>query len=249
MTRGKIVKYNDPNIAGILLDNGINHDLGINDFKHVRGRIEAPTQISGTKLRHDFSFGAFSYVTGGFLFHTHIGRYCSLSNGLHIGQEGHPVDWLSTNPFQYQRSPFLLGPDFEDRNLFEQDVKRIDQRLSRSLRGKSGKTIIGNDVWIAHGVYIKNGVTIGDGAVIGARSVVTSDIPPYSVAFGSPARIKRMRFSENIIDRLTRSKWWEFAPWQLRGVTFDQIDKAIDEIDELRLAGTEIYSPQFVEIS
>ncbi len=48
---------------------------------------------------------------------------------------------------------------------------------------------IGNNVWIGIGVIVLPGVTIGDGAVIGAGSVVTKDIPPYAVAFGSPARV------------------------------------------------------------
>jgi acetyltransferase-like isoleucine patch superfamily enzyme len=43
--------------------------------------------------------------------------------------------------------------------------------------------------WIGQGVYIMKGVTIGEGATIGVNSVVISDIPPYSVAIGNPARV------------------------------------------------------------
>lgn len=52
-----------------------------------------------------------------------------------------------------------------------------------------GPVIIGNNVWIGDKATILPGVTIGDGAVIGANSVVTSDIPPYCVAGGNPAKI------------------------------------------------------------
>jgi acetyltransferase-like isoleucine patch superfamily enzyme len=43
--------------------------------------------------------------------------------------------------------------------------------------------------WIGQGSYIMKGVTIGEGAIIGANSVVLSDIPPFSVALGNPARV------------------------------------------------------------
>ncbi|MBF0119517.1 MAG: acyltransferase [Desulfobacterales bacterium] len=48
---------------------------------------------------------------------------------------------------------------------------------------------IGRDVWIGRGSCILGGITIGDGSVIGANSVVTKDIPAYSIAVGSPAKV------------------------------------------------------------
>lgn len=56
-----------------------------------------------------------------------------------------------------------------------------------------GKIVLGRDVWLGAGVRVLKGVTIGDGCVIGANSVVTRDIPPYSIAVGSPARVVRKR--------------------------------------------------------
>jgi maltose O-acetyltransferase len=53
----------------------------------------------------------------------------------------------------------------------------------------SGPIIIGDNVWIAGNVTILSGVTIGEGSVIAAHSVVTRDIPPNSLAGGSPARV------------------------------------------------------------
>ncbi|KAK9370331.1 trimeric LpxA-like protein [Lipomyces kononenkoae] len=48
---------------------------------------------------------------------------------------------------------------------------------------------IGSDCWIGGNVTVLPGVTIGEGCTIGAGSVVTKDIPPFSVAVGSPARV------------------------------------------------------------
>lgn len=52
-----------------------------------------------------------------------------------------------------------------------------------------GEVIIGNNVWIGDKVSILPGVHIGDGCVIGANSVVTHDIPPYTLTAGNPARV------------------------------------------------------------
>jgi acetyltransferase-like isoleucine patch superfamily enzyme len=54
-----------------------------------------------------------------------------------------------------------------------------------------GPTKIGDNVWCGAHVVITSGVTIGERCVIGANSVVTSDLPPFSIAAGAPARVIR----------------------------------------------------------
>lgn len=57
---------------------------------------------------------------------------------------------------------------------------------------------IGDDVWLGDRVIVLPGVHIGEGSVIGAGSIVTHDIPAYSVAAGVPARvIGKREFDEN----------------------------------------------------
>lgn len=64
--------------------------------------------------------------------------------------------------------------------------------LSRQKAVEFGHPIfIGNDCWIGSNVTILPGVTIGEGCTVGAGSVVTKDIPPYTVAFGSPCRPRK----------------------------------------------------------
>lgn len=52
---------------------------------------------------------------------------------------------------------------------------------------------IANGVWVGTGAVITRGVIIGEGAIIGANSVVTRDIPPFTIAAGMPARVIRDR--------------------------------------------------------
>jgi acetyltransferase-like isoleucine patch superfamily enzyme len=54
-----------------------------------------------------------------------------------------------------------------------------------------GPTRIGDDVWCGANVVITSGVTVGERCVIGANSVVTTDLPPFSIAAGAPARVLR----------------------------------------------------------
>ena len=50
-----------------------------------------------------------------------------------------------------------------------------------------GPTVLGDNVWLGANVVVTSGVTIGRRSVIGANSVVTEDIPPFSIAAGAPA--------------------------------------------------------------
>ena len=53
--------------------------------------------------------------------------------------------------------------------------------------------VIGDDVWIGDRVIILPGVTVGNGSILAAGAVVTSDVPPYAIVGGVPARIIKMR--------------------------------------------------------
>lgn len=52
-----------------------------------------------------------------------------------------------------------------------------------------GEVVIGNNVWLGDKVSVLPGVHIGDGCIIGANSVVTHDVPDYSIAAGNPAKV------------------------------------------------------------
>jgi len=70
-------------------------------------------------------------------------------------------------------------------------------RPSKEQELKIGYVHIGADSWIAYGACVMPNVTIGRHCIIGALSVVNKDIPPYSVAVGSPAKVvKRFDFEK-----------------------------------------------------
>ena len=54
------------------------------------------------------------------------------------------------------------------------------------------------------------GVSIGNGAIIGACSVVGSDVPPYAIAVGNPARVIGVRFDPQIVATLNKIAWWDW---------------------------------------
>ena len=76
--------------------------------------------------------------------------------------------------------------------------------------------MIGNDIWIGYGATIMPGVTIGDGSIIASCSVVTKDVPSYSIVGGNPAKLIRKRFEAEVQAILETLAWWN---WDLQKIT------------------------------
>lgn len=86
----------------------------------------------------------------------------------------------------------LLGRDtFITDNSHGKNITLEELDISQHERDiySKGTVIIGDNVWTGKNVCIMPNVKIGSGAIIGANSVVTHNIPPYSVAVGSPAKV------------------------------------------------------------
>jgi acetyltransferase-like isoleucine patch superfamily enzyme len=76
-----------------------------------------------------------------------------------------------------------------DHNFADPDIPIKDQGIAKS------RVRIGRDVWLGTKVTVTRGVRIGEGSVVGANSVVTHDLPAYSVAAGVPACVLKDRGS------------------------------------------------------
>lgn len=130
-----------------------------------------------------------------------IGKFCSIACGAKFlfASANHTMQSLSTYPF-----PIF----FEEWGL---DVRNIS-----SAWDNKGDIVIGSDVWIGYEAVVMAGVTIGDGAIIGARAVVTKDVPEYTVVGGVPARKIRKRYSDEVISRLIKLRWWDWPEERIR---------------------------------
>jgi maltose O-acetyltransferase len=79
-------------------------------------------------------------------------------------------------------------------------VKGMSPRFTKPVQpGFYAPVVIEDEVWIGACVAVLGGVTIGYGAVIGAASVLTKDIPPFTVAVGNPCRPIRLIFSDETL--------------------------------------------------
>jgi len=122
-----------------------------------------------------------------------IGRFCSVSRGLKLYCGGnHRTDWITTFPFGHAL-PYIIN---------------VNGVIGTPRT--NGDIQIGNDVWIGRDVTILSGVTIGDGAVIAANSHVISNVDPYTIIGGNPAKQIKKRFSTEIIQQLLKIKWWDY---------------------------------------
>lgn len=130
-----------------------------------------------------------------------IGKFCQIAAGVEFVMNGanHQMNAATTYPF------YIFG-------TWEQPAP------AQSDLPLKGDTVIGNDVWIGQNATILPGVHIGDGAIIGANSVVASDVAPYTIVAGNPAKLIRKRFDDELTALLLKFKWW---------------DKSIDEINSL----------------
>jgi acetyltransferase-like isoleucine patch superfamily enzyme len=181
--------------------------------------LNAPVRLVGTaNVKHSCNIGNYTFINSGTTLFagTKMGKYCSIGKNCELGAFDHPTTWLSSSAVQYNLK--LHFPDYiEDFNQ-----KKIE---------RPKETLFGNDVWVGSLAIVKRGLTIGDGAIIAGGSVVVKDVPPYAIVGGVPAKVLKYRFDEDIIERLVKIQWWNKEASELKDISFDNIEKALEELE------------------
>src|SRR5690554_103419 len=166
----------------------------------------------------NMTVGAYTYIRSGSVIsaNTRIGRFCSIAKNVVIGVDGaaHPLDWLSTSPFQY------------DKNMHTTPMQ-----LS-SYEPPPQEVVVGNDIWIGEGARIMAGVTIGDGAVIAAYSLVTKDVPNYAIVGGMPAKVIKYRFPPEMAEAILNTQWWQYETKDLLALSVNSPMEFVQEFIE-----------------
>ena len=119
-----------------------------------------------------------------------IGNFVNIAHSVTIGPRNHIYTNFSSHDFVYLNKEFL----------FDNSESCFDGYLNK----------IGHDVWIGCNSTIMTGVEIGNGAVIAAGSIVTKSVPKYAIVGGNPARFIKWRFSQEQIDKLESTRWYEW---------------------------------------
>ena len=114
---------------------------------------------------------------------------CSVGNFSFIG----PKCWLAVDDLKIGNWVMLAGQVSIVGGDHRHDVVGIP--TVQANRGISKPVVIEDDVWVGHRATIMHGVTLGEGSIVAAGSLVTKDVPPFTIVGGCPATKIKMRFS------------------------------------------------------
>lgn len=191
--------------GAVFLKNVIDHPrIEVGDYSYAFEH-DPPEDWAARKAPYLFPFSVEKLV---------IGKFCQFANGVRFitASANHRYDGISSYPFAIFDDP---------------------EGQRASLPTRFPDTLIGNDVWIGDGATILPGARIGSGVIVGAGSVVAGTIPDYAIVAGNPARVVRMRFSDDQIERLLRLAWWD---WPIRHILAHETQICESDVDALEQA-------------
>lgn len=172
--------------------------------RHIRDvRLGENIVIFDRAILNHVRIESFSYVScDSTLINVEVGKFCSVGPNVIIGLAQHPSKTLvSSYPAFYSNYNEGCPLSFRDDKVFDDSAQ---------------KTCLGNDVWIGSNAIIPGGIRVGTGAIVAAGSVVVKDVPAYAIVGGNPAKVIRLRFSDEQIEMLLASEWWNWPIEKLR---------------------------------
>lgn len=211
-----IQAYHEVDCRMPLLDPSKTHPMSMPDGTVIRQVVHLNRVIDHPRMEiGDFSYyhnfeelDDYASVIAPYLFPPSpeklvIGKFCQFAHGVRFitSSANHDMSGFSTYPFRNFMMTPQTGMD-EVAAMFE-------------VPGRKGDTNVGNDVWMGMDAIAMPGVTIGHGCIVAARSVVVSDLPPYTIAGGNPAKPLKQRFDDRTIETLLSLRWWD---WPIEAV-------------------------------
>ena len=172
--------------------------------------------------RYSYDVNSLKIKSWGEDFYLRIGHFCSIGGNVSLYLGGnHNTKWITTFPFGHISRDIF---DIFDGNGHPNTDKNF--------------IVIENDVWIGGDSSIYRGVTIGNGAVIAANSHVVHDVEPYSIVGGNPAKLLKYRFTEDIIEKLLKIRWWDLGDETINKLTpflcSENFDMFFEEVEKFK---------------
>ncbi len=128
-----------------------------------------------------------------------IGKYCSIADDV-LFLVNNDCDYAATSTYPLHLLDTSMPGEYREGEASHSGKRQI---------------IIGNDVRIGTRATICAGVRIGNGAIVMAGAVVTTDVPPYAIVEGNPAKVINYRFDEETIQYLQKIKWWHWSETEI----------------------------------
>ena len=174
---------------------GVTFGAGVT-LRHPRKISIGPGTVIDDGVVLDAKGGGDSHIT--------IGRNCFIGRGTILSCKGGSIEiGENANLGAYcqiqAESPVVIGRDFLAASYVyivaggNHDFLRLDIPINRQRLIRKGGIRIGDDCWLAARVVVLDGAHIGNGCVVGACATVTRPLPEYSVAMGTPAKVRANR--------------------------------------------------------
>ena len=193
LVRGLLIRWRLKSVQGLfLVGKGVSLrqpgyiKVGTNFIAQDHCEINGLSQkglIFGDKV----TVGSYAIIRPTNLYGGEAGIGLKVGNNSSIG----PYSYIGCSGYIEIGDNVMMSPRVsiysENHNFSDVDLPMIDQGVTRSF------VKIENDCWIAANSIILAGVTVGRGSIVAAGSVVTKDVPPFSIVGGNPAKIIKSR--------------------------------------------------------